>query len=100
MRIKNEVVCVLWNVRLVPLATWLQLGCEKAETCRELWQSLPPDCRKRALCYSNFWDAYAALLTSKRHRAVGKETGETAHIEQFNNTSRQRCAKLVRKTLS
>jgi insertion element IS1 protein InsB len=31
---------------------------------------------------------------------VGKESGQTAHIERFNNTLRQRCAKLVRKTLS
>lgn len=41
-----------------------------------------------------------AVLPSKRHRPVGKETGETAHIERFNNTLRQRCANLVRRTLS
>jgi insertion element IS1 protein InsB len=40
------------------------------------------------------------VLPSKRHRPVGKETGETAHVERFNNTLRQRCANLVRKTLS
>ncbi|OQX23901.1 MAG: IS1 transposase, partial [Desulfobacteraceae bacterium IS3] len=28
------------------------------------------------------------------------ETGETAHIERFNNTLRQRCPAMVRKTLS
>jgi len=44
--------------------------------------------------------AYQAVLPSKRHRPVGKQTGETAHIERFNNTLRQRCANLVRKTLS
>jgi insertion element IS1 protein InsB len=27
-----------------------------------------------------------AVLPSKRHRPVGKQTGETAHIERFNNT--------------
>ena len=31
---------------------------------------------------------------------VKKETGETAHVERFNNTLRQRCSNLVRKTLS
>jgi len=31
---------------------------------------------------------------------VGKETGETAHIERFNNTIRQRLGRFVRKTLS
>jgi IS1 family transposase len=39
------------------------------------------------------------VLPSKRDRAVGKETGETSHIERFNNTLRQRCSGLVRKTL-
>ena len=33
-------------------------------------------------------------------RAVGKETGQTAHVERWNNTLRQRLARFVRKTLS
>ena len=40
------------------------------------------------------------MIPSKQHRPVGKETGETAHIERFNNTLRQRLARFVRKTLS
>lgn len=40
------------------------------------------------------------VLPSKCHRAVGKESGETNHIERYNNTLRQRCSRLVRKTLS
>jgi len=31
---------------------------------------------------------------------VGKERGQTSHIERFNNTLRQRYCRLVRKTLS
>jgi len=31
---------------------------------------------------------------------VGKETGETAHIERWNNTLRQQLARFLRKTLS
>jgi hypothetical protein len=34
------------------------------------------------------------------HRGVGKETEETAHMERWNNTLRQRVARYVRKTLS
>jgi len=49
---------------------------------------------------TDFWEAYAAVLPSKRHQAVGKETGKTSHIERFNNTLRQRVSRLVRKTLS
>jgi len=47
---------------------------------------------------------YAQLLNTvipeKCHKAVGKETGETNHIERFNNTMRQRISRLVRSTLS
>lgn len=78
----------------------LAFGDRSTATCRQLWLSLPADYRTRAICFSDFWDAYAAVLPSKRHRAVGKETGETAHVERFNTTLRQRCANLVRKTLS
>ena len=77
----------------------LAFGDRTTETCRKLWASLPPDYRKRAICYSDFWEPYAKVLPCKRHRPVGKEPGETAHIERFNTTSRQRCANLVRRTL-
>ena len=52
------------------------------------------------LIYSDFWKSYENVLPSKRLRQVGKESGETAHIERFNNTLRQRCPGMVRKTLS
>ncbi len=34
------------------------------------------------------------------HQKVGKESGETCHIERLNNTIRQRFSRMVRKTLS
>jgi insertion element IS1 protein InsB len=70
------------------------------KTCLKLWQSLPADYRKRAVIYTDYRESYANILPSERHRAVGKESGETAHIERFNNTLRQRCPAMVRKTLS
>ena len=36
----------------------------------------------------------------EQHTAVGKERGETAHVERWNNTLRQRLARFVRMTLS
>jgi IS1 family transposase len=36
----------------------------------------------------------------EQHRAVGKETGGTAHVERWNTTLRQRLGRCVRKTLS
>ncbi|MEL6606526.1 MAG: IS1 family transposase [Cyanobacteria bacterium J06614_10] len=65
-----------------------------------LWASLPPVYRQCALCYTDFWESYETVLPSKRHRAVGKESGQTNHIERFNCTLRQRVSRLVRKTLS
>lgn len=34
-----------------------------------------------------------SVIPKKRHRAVGKETGKTSHIERFNNTMRQRISR-------
>lgn len=78
----------------------MAIGTRTKATARKLWASLPAVYRQCAVCYSDYWQAYAAILPSKRHRACGKESGETNHIERFNNTLRQRCSRLVRKTLS
>ncbi|WP_397317731.1 hypothetical protein [Oscillatoria nigro-viridis] len=42
----------------------------------------PHQDRQCAVAYTDFWVAYVAVLPSKRHRAVGKETGKTSYIEQ------------------
>ena len=65
-----------------------------------MWHSLPPVTLQCAICYTDFWEAYEQVLPSKRHRAVGKDTGYTSYIERLNNTLRQRVSRLVRKTLS
>lgn len=76
------------------------VGNRSAQSARRLWESLPGVYRQCAVCYTDYWEAYEAVLPSKRHRAVGKESGRTNHIERFNNTVRQRVSRLVRKTLS
>ena len=78
----------------------IAFGDRGDETCLKLRKSLPADYRKRAVIYTDYWQSYANILPSKRHRAVGKESGDTAHIERFNNTLRQMCPVTVRKTLS
>src|SRR6266487_984860 len=75
------------------------LGDRDEATCRKLWRSIPARYR-RGRCYTDFWEAYQAVIPVTKHRPVGKETGQTAHIERFNNTIRQRLARFVRKTLS
>jgi IS1 family transposase len=76
------------------------VGSRDRNGAKGLWNSLPSEYRQCAVCYTDFWDAYKEVIPSKRHRAVGKETGNTNYIERFNCTMRQRISRLVRSTLS
>ena len=76
------------------------IGDRSQTGAQALWDSLPPVYRQCAVCYTDFWEAYACVFPSKRHQAVGKESGKTSYIERLNNTFRQRVSRLVRKTLS
>jgi len=71
----------------------------RSATCQKLWAAIPAAYRT-GHCYSDFWRAYQAVIPAERHRAVGKKTGETAHVERWNDTLRQRLGGFVRKTLS
>jgi insertion element IS1 protein InsB len=67
--------------------------------CRYLWEQVPAPWRA-ATCYTDFWEAYQGVIPDTQHVAVGKGEGETAHVERWNNTLRQRLGQFVRKTLS
>jgi insertion element IS1 protein InsB len=95
-------MCVIWIwiaiERQSRKVVGLAFGDRSEASCRALWQSLPADYRKRAVIYTDEYEVYRNVLPSKRHRPVPKGSGETNHIERFNNTLRQWCANLVRKT--
>jgi len=76
------------------------IGARDETAAGQLWNSLPGVYRQCAIAYTDFWAAYATVVPSKRHRAVGKQTGKTSLVERLNNTLRQRVSRLVRKTLS
>ena len=76
------------------------IGPRDKATAEDLWSALPPEYRQCAVCFTDFYAVYASVLPSKRHKPVGKQTGKAACVERFNNTLRQRCSRLVRKTLS
>lgn len=78
----------------------VHVGDRSRKGARKLWKSIPAVYRQCAVCYSDFWEAYEQVIPSKRHKSVGKETGQTNYIERFNCTMRQRISRLVRKTLS
>lgn len=75
------------------------VGDRSEKTCRRLWRAIP-DAFRQAHCDTDFWKAYAKVLPATPHTAVGKESGETAHVERWNLTLRQRLARFVRRTLS
>jgi len=76
------------------------VGDRTRKSARKLWASLPEIYQQSAFAYTDFWQAYKTVIPHKRHRAVGKETGLTNHIERLNNTFRQRVSRLVRESLS
>ena len=75
-------------------------GSRDRDGAQALWDSLPPVYRQCAVAYTDFWASYDSVFPTKRHKSVGKESGQTNHIERFNCTMRQRVSRLVRKTLS
>ena len=44
--------------------------------------------------------AYAFVFDRRRHQSVDKQSGQTAHVERWFNTLRQRLARFTRKTLA
>jgi len=75
------------------------IGDRSEKTCRRLWNKIP-DTYRNCHTFSDFWDAYQKVFSKDTHQSVGKETGQTAHMERWYNTLRQRLARFVRKTLS
>ena len=76
-----------------------QLVTEVKEHALPLWNNIP-EVYRQGHCYSDFWQAYQVVIPEEQLTQVGKETGETAHVERWNNTLRQRLGRFVRKTLS
>jgi hypothetical protein len=62
----------------------LEIGAGK--TCQRLWEAIA-DSYRAGHCYTDFWAAYQAVIPKEQHTAVGKETGETAHVERWKNTA-------------
>jgi IS1 family transposase len=75
------------------------IGDRSEASCLQLWRRIPT-AYVRCHSFSDFWDAYQRIFDRGRHRSVGKDSGQTTHIERWFNTLRQRLARFVRKTLS
>ena len=75
------------------------IGDRSKETCQKLWDTIPLAYRT-GKCFTDFYSAYKSIIPQDQHYPVGKQTGETAHVERWNCTLRQRLGRFVRKTLS
>jgi hypothetical protein len=62
----------------------------------QLWRQLP-DKYVHCASFSDYWEAYRSVFDLRRHHMVGKAEGETAHVERWFNTLRQRLARFTRK---
>ncbi len=80
------------------LVVGFHLGERNQESALGLWLSIPESLRAKALVFTDDLAAYGAVLPPGQHQAEGKP--QTTQIERWNNTLRQRCSRLVRKTLS
>ncbi|OQY17986.1 MAG: hypothetical protein B6I34_11410 [Anaerolineaceae bacterium 4572_32.1] len=74
------------------------IGGRSEKSCRELWERIPST-YKKCHSYSDFREACQKVFPSHTRQCAGKESGETSHVERWNNTLRQRLARFVRKTL-
>ena len=106
-RCKNKRWVWLAQCRRTRQIVAFAIGDRSETTCALLWTRVPkgykkavPKGYKKALLYSDFWEAYQAVLPDEQHEATGKGAGQTCHIERFNNILRQRLGRFVRRTLS
>ncbi|WKN42110.1 IS1 family transposase [Tunicatimonas pelagia] len=84
--------------RRTGLVVGFHLGGRDQEGALGLWLSISKKLRKKALVFTDGLAAYANVFERGQHQPEGKP--QTIKIERLNNTIRQRCARLVRKTLS
>lgn len=73
------------------------VGDRSSRSCQRLWNRIPA---AHGGCYSDFWHAYEEIIQTGRHQSVGKGSGQTNHVERWNNTLRQHVCRFVRRTLS
>ncbi len=94
--------CPVWLWLAVERSSGLVVGFHVGERNQEsalgLWLSIPKAIREKALVFTDDLAAYATVFAPGQHQPEGKK--QTTKIERLNNTLRQRCSRLVRKTLS
>jgi insertion element IS1 protein InsB len=78
----------------------LHVGDRSHTSAEQLWAKIPPAYRQHATFYTDQYIVYEKGIPAAQHKAISKLARKTNHIERFNNTLRQRVARLVRDALS
>lgn len=99
LRRKDKRWVWLAQCRRTRLVVTYVIGSHGEKSCRLRWEFIPAG-YEGGLLYTDFWAAYAEVLPQEKHRATGKEEGQTCHVERFNNILRQRLGRFMRRTLS
>lgn len=76
------------------------VGDRSHNSAQQLWANLPAVYREQAMFYTDQDEVYKGVIPAAQHKAITKKARKTNHIEQFNNTMRQRVSRLVRDTLA
>lgn len=75
------------------------IGDRSELTFKKLIRKIPLEYLK-CQSFSDYWKSYAILKAKGNHQQVGKESGQTNHIERYWATLRARITRYVRKSLS
>jgi insertion element IS1 protein InsB len=78
----------------------LHVGDRSRESAKALWAMIPAVYQEHATFHTDQYAVYSGVMPAERHKAITTQARNTNHIERFNNTLRQRLARLVRNTLS
>lgn len=76
------------------------VGDRSEKTAQAFLASLPANLSSKAKFCTDFLKTYNTIFTEQQHHKGGKDIGFVNHLERFNCTLRQRCSRLVRKSLS
>ena len=76
------------------------VGDRSRASANALWAAIPAVYQAHATFHTAQFEVYRGVIPAERHKAITQQARKTNHIERFNNTLRQRLARLVRATLS
>lgn len=75
------------------------IGGRTSQDALLLWEQIPSVYKDHGKFYTDFCSSYEAAIPQVQHRPHGKDAGFTNHIERLNLSIRNRCSRLVRKSI-